>query len=205
MVDFYHLDAVHLQIEPAQPHGNLQRRRNGATVGQRHAPPVPPSGVAQVPSPRKKCVASAFVPLLKRLTETVPVSWPASVPVAKGPKDVPLVLVHVTARLPAVVQSPERLPEVIVFEPEKTGRLPAAGLPDGAIAESTQPFRALKLLMTAVASATWPLLIEFGTVHAALAGPVGTTAPSATVKARIRSRAPKRCLSKTFNQPELII
>ena len=74
---------------------------------------------------------SALVPLLNRLTETVPVSCPASVPVANGPNDVPFVLVQVTARLPVVVQSPEILPLVIVLELEKTGRLPETGLPEG--------------------------------------------------------------------------
>src|SRR6185295_18989427 len=59
----------------------------------------------------------------------VAVEQPASVLVASGPNAVPLDLVQETAAVPAVVQSPERLPPVIVPELEKVARLPAAGAP----------------------------------------------------------------------------
>ncbi len=45
--------------------------------------PDPAVGVTQVPSPRRKVDDEAPVPLLKRFTETVPVRFDASSPVAK--------------------------------------------------------------------------------------------------------------------------
>jgi hypothetical protein len=56
--------------------------------------------------------------------------------------------------VPDVVTSPVRLPLVTVPGLEKTERLPATGVPDGETAELTQLFKALKLPITAVASAT---------------------------------------------------
>jgi hypothetical protein len=64
------------------------------------------------------------------------------------------------------------LPVVIVFGLEKTERFPdSATVPVAEIELLTQLLSALKLPMTAVASATCPLLIVFGTVHAAWACP----------------------------------
>jgi len=53
----------------------------------------------------------------------------ATVPVIVEGNDTPLVLVQVMARVPDVVQSPERSPFVIALKPENFVRFPLAGDP----------------------------------------------------------------------------
>lgn len=100
------------------------------------------------------------------------------------------------AVVPDVVTSPVRLPPVTVPELEKVVRFPAAGVPDGFTAPSTQSFNALKLPITTVASATWPLVIELGTVHAATARPASPKALTISANASARMRSARPCLKR---------
>jgi len=65
----------------------------------------------------------------------------------------------------------------MVFDPEKTGRFPVAGEP---VVEVAQLPKTVKLSITLVASATWPLLIGLGTAQVANEGDEQESAATST-------------------------